>query len=1435
MRVHLLGPVSVDDDGALEPRDRLALAALAVRRGQVVHRDELADALWGDDPPSTADKQVQICVSHLRRVLGADAIETTSGGYRLALADDDVDVDRFERLAARGRDLAATGDQDRAVSAYRRALEPWRGRPYEELDGWAPGRSEAARLEELRRAVEEDLLEARLATGDHRGVAADAGPLVAAEPLRERRWAILSMAQYRCGRQADALRALSMARATLVEELGIEPSAELVELEAGILRQDPELLGPTSAPSPSTECPYKGLAPYDVGDGDSFFGRSAEIDELLARLRSARLVVVAGPSGSGKSSLVRAGLVPALIGRGRPVTVFTPGGDADAALTTALSHAQDGSVLVVDQFEELFTLASATEDVAAFLSRVAAYAADRGQVVITIRDDQLSGLTHDQAFSRLAEQGLHLVGPLTGEHLREAIEGPAAQAGLRLEGGLIELLARDTEGEPGALPLLSHALAETWRRRDGNVLTVEGYQATGAISGAVARSADRLYESLPLAQRAILRSVMLRLVGPSPEGGPIRFRIDGRTLRGDADHERIVSLLVGARLVTTEADSVELAHEALARAWPRLQSWLDEDAAGQRTLRHLAAAAVGWDSLGRPTTELYRGARLEAALEWRDGTEPDLTGVEVEFLQASVEHASSERSALEARARRDSTQNRRLRTLLVVAAALLVVALLAGALAFTSRDEAREQADAARSAETTAQIEALVSRSLNLRPNSRTVAALLAVEAHRRAPGTLAHSALLGTFTADPTFVGNTYFPAEQMVVGAAIPGTDEAVVALDGKELAVVTVGEDDVDRRFGPYNGEQSELALTIRVSADGRRVAQLSTQQFTNPDCGNLDVVRETDGEGCALLNVYDIESGRLLLGAIVPPLGPGDVSLNADGSLVAVAGGYDGDVAVYRVDDESLVDVVRRPPRPEGFQLRVDTATVAFGGPDDLLYAGSPAGPIDVIDPATVRVVGQLDAPLSYSHGQIAVTPDGLVVAAGDDGIIAIDSTTRGTRWTAPLPSTEAFVCPVMTVAPETGVYFCANNYGRVVERDLANGGPTGRELATPGTVGTLAVADGERELLAFGEDVPVMSRWRLDGTGPITTLVARGQAVDSYGPSGEEMLVSDRDSVLAWIAVDGQAGGLDMAVWDIEGDAVLDPLDGFEGGWVAPRWLAGGFADGTLGVYDLDTRAKEPDVEVEQAEDFWYVPEAERTFSWTVTDGPDDGVSGVIKTFDASADAEGDRHIGPDIPVDGYVQSVSATAEGRRVVITVFDLSSDAPPMPGGWNITTVYDGQTGRPVGEPIEGPWITQVSADGTLLGAVTGTTTEYDLDTQRAIGDFPGEGGQVSRIEFSHDGRLALVTSNDQSLSIYDVVTRSRLGDPIPSDAPLDWQGTLRPDGEALAVTVADGVEIWDLDPGRLAEATCQIVGRNLTRTEWATYMSDLGTYRRTCPDLP
>ena len=177
---------------------------------------------------------------------------------------------------------------------------------------------------------------------------------------------------------------------------------------------------------------------------------------------------------------------------------------------------------------------------------------------------------------------------------------------------------QDVEGEPGALPLLSHALRTTWERREGRTLTVDGYRATGGIRGAVAQSAEALYEQVPADQRPLVRDLLLRLVALSPDGQPVRNRVPRRTVATDAAHDDLIELLVGARLVTSDDGVVQLAHEALARAWPRLQGWLDEDVEGQRILRHLAGAADTWDAMGRPDSELYRGARLAHALDWRE-------------------------------------------------------------------------------------------------------------------------------------------------------------------------------------------------------------------------------------------------------------------------------------------------------------------------------------------------------------------------------------------------------------------------------------------------------------------------------------------------------------------------------------------------------------------------------------------------------------------------------------------------------------------------------------------------------------------------------------------------------------------------------------------------------------------------------------------------
>ena len=184
---------------------------------------------------------------------------------------------------------------------------------------------------------------------------------------------------------------------------------------------------------------------------------------------------------------------------------------------------------------------------------------------------------------------------------------------------------------PGPCPCCPTRSAGRGSEREGRTLTVAGYRTTGGIRGAVAQTAEEVYERLPAEQRPLLRDLLLRLVAPSPNGEPVRARVPRRTLAADAVHEGLIEQLAGARLVTTDGDVVELAHEALARAWPRLRGWLDDDVDGQRILRHLAGAADTWDTMGRPESELYRGLRLHQAVDWRDRARPTLSPTEEAF------------------------------------------------------------------------------------------------------------------------------------------------------------------------------------------------------------------------------------------------------------------------------------------------------------------------------------------------------------------------------------------------------------------------------------------------------------------------------------------------------------------------------------------------------------------------------------------------------------------------------------------------------------------------------------------------------------------------------------------------------------------------------------------------------------------------------------
>lgn len=1401
MGIRVLGPIEVDGGQELRPRDRSVLAALVVRHGRAVTPDEIADAVWLDERPPSWPKQVQICVVRLRKVLSHDAIETSvDGGYRLAVDRSDVDADRLEDLVARGRQFLSTDEPDRAATALGRALGLVRGEPYRTLEHWAPAAAEAERLTEVIRSAEDDLLEARLALGLHREVVGDALALVSRDPLRERRWAALALAQYRCGRQADALDSLKRARALFRDQLGIDPGSELLDLERRVLRQDPAL-DRVAEPRPvSTACPYRGLAP--LGPGDALFGRDRDLADLVARSGPTGLLVVTGPSGSGKSSLVRAGLVPALEGAGRSCRLVVP--DARGAIDVP-DAAGPASVLVVDQFEQLLLGDRPAEELRAQLAALAGRAASVGLVVIVVRADQLAALGSDPALGRLAEQNLHFVTAPTGAALREAIERPAIEAGLRVEPGLVDLVVRDTEGEPGALPMMSHALAETWQRRDGNVLTVEAYRATGGIRGAVARTADRVYESVPEPQRRAIRSVLLRLVVPSIEGPPRRSRVPNGALQGKPEWEEVVSRLIAARLVTAEDGALEISHEALARAWPRLQSWLDEDAAGLRILRHLAAVAEGWESLGRPETELYRGARLEAAQEYVEVASPDLTPLERDFLDASVRHSDSERDAIRARARLDSRRNRRLRASLAAAAVLLLVTVGAVVVAERRGDDARYQAEQAT-------IEAIVNRSLALRSTDRDIAALLAVEAHRRWPGDpRVASALLSTFTTGIGIVDTHYVDDAASLRGAVVPGTTRAVVARDGVRPAIVDL---DTGRELASIDlpaGHDPVGGDGVAVTPDGTRAAVLVGAP--PEECGDEGAV--IDIGVCGAFTIVDLTAEEVSAGPVVTPDGPGGIAISADAERVAVVGRGSGVVSIHDLAGRRTVGVVPGLPFAATGEEWWGTTAVTFGT-DGLVYAGSAAGPVRVIRSDTGELVATFDAPPGHSERHLAVGSDGTLVAVGTTGIVALDARTGATRWTAAMSGTGPDPCPWFAASATTERLYCGSRYGAIEERDRRTGQLTGRVLDTQlGSVGDLSISADGTELVAFGAETPAITRWRLDGSGPVSTRIADGYAaMDRFGYDDGTLLVARRPAGAT------RSGDLtDFALWDVAEDRMVDDIaadlrDGIEGvGWAGAGLLAG-MDVSALRYSWYDTQRQSlvdgPEIGVE-CDHLWPTAGGTRAYCG--------GLDGEVWTIDTATRTL----VEPTLQVDGSVMSVSATRGGERVVVT----------SAGETGFETVVLDSGGRVLAGPLVGPALTSVSLDGTLVGTSAGSITRYDVDTLEPLGELAGASGEVNTLQFSDDGRLLLATSNDQTASLYDVATGTRLGDPVATSAPLIYPAFLRPDGAALAVTDASGVVVWDLDPDRLADAACRVAGRDLTESERATYLAGIGEPRETCPE--
>jgi formylglycine-generating enzyme required for sulfatase activity len=449
----------------------------------------------------------------------------------------------------------------------------------------------------------------------------------------------------------------------------------------GLLEADQPAFRTTDVPVPG-EPPYKGLQYFDENDVALFHGRTALTQELAARLTRERFLAVVGASGSGKSSVVRAGLIPAWHhGLETPtgkttgaVHVITPTAhpleslaasltrDSESVTATAtltddllkdprslhlfvrkllLRSNESHLLIVVDQFEETFTLCKDISERKAFIDNLLTAAADSTdgpvRVVLTLRADFYQHCAEHDGLRQTLQQHQAFIGAMSTDELRAAIEAPAKENGWALQEGLTDLILQDVGEEPGTLPLLSHALLETWKRRQGRTLTLTGYAAAGGVRKAITQTAENVYSKLQPEEQTIARNIFLRLTELGEGVQDSRRRASRAELRSNQNNatEVVLKILTDARLITATQDTVEVAHEALIREWPALRGWLAEDREKLRLHRHLATSASEWDRRGREPGDLYRGARLAQAQEWLTNDGVALSPLEHDFIEAS--------------------------------------------------------------------------------------------------------------------------------------------------------------------------------------------------------------------------------------------------------------------------------------------------------------------------------------------------------------------------------------------------------------------------------------------------------------------------------------------------------------------------------------------------------------------------------------------------------------------------------------------------------------------------------------------------------------------------------------------------------------------------------------------------------------------------------
>lgn len=1213
------------------------------------------------------------------------------------------------------------------------------------------------------------------------------------------------------------------------------------------------------------DCPYPGLSAFGPRDAARFFGRERAVADLVGRL-ALRLgkgpVAVVALSGAGKSSLLGAGLVPALTDAAGttvpagahhvdPGGSFTVGPDGVIALCTPtarplsalrqalrgalpaglLDHLHDDGppgerarrlvavlrswaatrdtpapeaaprpdptapprpacVLVVDQFEEVFTLCDDEAERRSYieaLTELAAAddepgAAQRGfAVVLGVRADVTGRCLEYPALVPVVSDGLFALGAMTADELRECIVRPAREAGTSLEPGLVEVLLRDLgaadvtssggggsetaapAGRPGTLPLLGHSLRETWQRRADSTMTVAGYLATGGIHGSVATAAENLFAALSPARQDAARRLLLRLVRVGEDNEASRRpRSTSELLDGLPDQaaaRATLDALVTARLLTVDADRVELVHEALLRAWPRLRTWIRTTRADLLLHQQLGSAAREWDREGRDPSLLYRGARLTAAREWAagpSGRDDAPTPVEADFLRASEREEDLRRRLTRRRVRQQ-------RAGVVVLTVLLALALLAGGTILEQRISADDQ-------RRTALSQAMAARSAQLAFGQPEASMLLAESAYRTAPTTEARSALLSTQA--NAFAGR--LTGHRGPVNSVVFGARHRLLASASSDGSV-RLWDVATRRDAGRLLGHRAPVR-SVAFSPDGRTLASASSD---------------------ATVRLWSV-SGRRQIAVLTGHRGPvRAVVFSPDGRTLASAGndgtvrlwdtrtrqetaqlnGHTGDVLAlaYSPDGSRLASagVDRRvlvwDPRTHGTPAVLnghsgDVLAVAFSPDGRLLATGGADRTVRLWDPAARRQSAVLAGHDDDVNG-LAFGPGGhTVVSAGGDGtIVRWDVHTRRA-----VDSLSGHTDYVMAVAAD------------------------GNLLATAGFDGTVALWDLTGHTLGV---YPVSELWKA-----------------AFSPDGR---------LLASAATDGT-----VHLWDVARRTRVRTLTGHNGAAYAVafspdgRWLASAGADRTVRLWPVAEPGRAPVVltgHTRAVFDVAFSPDGR----WLASAGADR----TVRLWSMSSAGRPSR-------------PAATVLAGHTDFVNCLAFSGDSTTLVSGSDDLTLRLWKVGASSDSVV-------LSANGGSVRAVAfapdgrtlassgndGVVRVWDVRRAQVTGLLGQHAGSVRGLAFSPDGHTLASSGNDRTVRLWDT-RRRRLVATLTGHTRAVWSVAYAPDGQTVASAGNDGtVRLWDTAIADRVAALCRVVGP-VDRLRWRRLLPGYD-YTGTCAD--